>query len=163
MIAALSPRVHSYPLPLIYPASADFAVTVNGVNVPVTAFAPEPGGGVEYHYAHFSFRGTVSVQVSTRRKITSYSVSPLALEIPAEVSGHTLAFTLDRSRYLIVKIDDLRASMQMGQPFPGVWLPHNLGIHAGLSLALGSMELSYKREFSNYRKADVTSKIRVPK
>ena len=62
-----------------------------------------------------------------------------------------------------VKIDDLRASMQMGQPFPGVWLPHNLGIHAGLSLALGSMELSYKREFSNYRKADVTSKIRVPK
>jgi hypothetical protein len=63
----------------------------------------------------------------------------------------------------LVKVDDLRASMQMGQPFPGVWLPHNLGIHAGLSLALGSMELSYKREFSNYRKADVTSKIRVPK
>ena len=63
----------------------------------------------------------------------------------------------------LVKVDDLRASMQMGQPFPGVWLPHNLNIHAGLSLALGSMELSYKREFSNYRKADVTSKIRVPK
>jgi hypothetical protein len=62
-----------------------------------------------------------------------------------------------------VKIDDLRASMQMGQPFPGVWLPHNLNIHAGVSIALGPMELSYKREFSNYRKADVTSKIRVPK
>ena len=63
----------------------------------------------------------------------------------------------------LVKIDDLKASMQMGQPFPGVWLPHNMSIHAGLSLALGSMEFSYKREFSNYRKADVTSKIRVPK
>jgi hypothetical protein len=63
----------------------------------------------------------------------------------------------------LVKIDDIRASMQMGQPFPGVWLPRNLSIHAGLSLALGPMELSYKREFSNYRKADVTSKIRVPK
>jgi hypothetical protein len=63
----------------------------------------------------------------------------------------------------LVKIDDLRASMEMGQPFPGVWLPHNLSIHAGLSLAVGPMELSYKREFSNYRKADVTSKITVPK
>jgi hypothetical protein len=63
----------------------------------------------------------------------------------------------------IVKVDDLRASMQMGQPFPGVWLPHNLNIHAGVSLALGPLELSYKREFSNYRKADVTSKVRVPK
>jgi hypothetical protein len=63
----------------------------------------------------------------------------------------------------LVKIDDLRASMQMGQPFPGVWLPRNLSIHAGVSVALGPMELAYKREFSNYRKADVTSKITVPK
>jgi hypothetical protein len=63
----------------------------------------------------------------------------------------------------LVKVDDLRASMQMGQPFPGVWLPRNLNIHAGVSIALGPMELAYRREFSNYRKADVTSKITVPK
>ncbi|HYT76927.1 MAG TPA: hypothetical protein VEL79_19390 [Vicinamibacterales bacterium] len=63
----------------------------------------------------------------------------------------------------IVRIDDLRASMQMGQPFPGVWLPHNVSIHAGLTAAVGSLELQYRREFSNYRKADVTSKITVPK
>jgi hypothetical protein len=63
----------------------------------------------------------------------------------------------------IVKVDDLRASMEMGQPFPGVWLPHNLSMHGGVSLALGPMEFSYKREFANYRKADVSSKIKVPK
>jgi len=63
----------------------------------------------------------------------------------------------------LVKVDDLKAQMQMGQPFPGVWLPHNIDIHAGLTFALGSMEFQYRREFSNYRKADVTSKIRVPK
>ena len=63
----------------------------------------------------------------------------------------------------IVRIDDLHASMQMGQPFPGVWLPHNVAIHAGLTAAVGSLELQYHREFSNYRKADVTSKITVPK
>ncbi|NEA30571.1 glycosyl hydrolase family 28-related protein [Streptomyces sp. SID13031] len=117
MIAALSPRVHTYPLPSIYPLSEDFAVTVNGENVPVTAFAPEPGGGgVEYHYAHFSFRGMVAVQVSTRRRITSYSVSPLALEIPAEVTGNRLTISLDRSRYLIVKIDDLRELVIAADP-----------------------------------------------
>ena len=63
----------------------------------------------------------------------------------------------------LVKIDDLKAQMQMGQPFPGVWLPRNMNIHAGLTFALGSMEFQYRREFANYRKADVTSKVRVPK
>lgn len=63
----------------------------------------------------------------------------------------------------IVRIDDLRASMQMGQPFPGVWLPHDVSIHAGVTLALGPMELQYKREFSKYRKADVSSRVSVPK
>jgi hypothetical protein len=63
----------------------------------------------------------------------------------------------------LVKIDDLRASMQMGQPFPDVWLPHSMSIHAGFTVALGSMELQYHREFSNYRKADVSSKVKVPK
>ena len=63
----------------------------------------------------------------------------------------------------LVKIDGLRASMQMGQPFPGIWLPRNINIHAGVSLAVGAMDATYKREFANYRKADVTSKITVPK
>ena len=63
----------------------------------------------------------------------------------------------------LVRIDDLRANMEMGQPFPDVWLPKNLSIHAGITLALGPMELQYKRVFSNYRKADVASKITIPK
>ena len=63
----------------------------------------------------------------------------------------------------IVRVDDLRASMQMSQPFAGVWLPKDVAIHAGVTIALGSMELRYKRAFSNYRKADVTSKVSVPK
>jgi hypothetical protein len=53
--------------------------------------------------------------------------------------------------------------MEMGQPFEGVWLPKNLRVHGGITLASGSFEFSYSREFSNYRKADVTTKITVPK
>jgi hypothetical protein len=63
----------------------------------------------------------------------------------------------------LVKVDDLKAQMEMGQPFPGVWLPRGIDIHAALTAAIGSMEFKYNRTFSNYRKADVTSKIRVPK
>lgn len=63
----------------------------------------------------------------------------------------------------LVRIDDLRANMEMGQPFPDVWLPKNLSIHAGVTLALGPMEFQYKRVFSNYRRADVASKITIPK
>jgi hypothetical protein len=63
----------------------------------------------------------------------------------------------------LVRVDDLRASMEMGQPFDGVWLPRNIRIHAGVTLAAGSFEVTYGREFSKYRKADVSTRITVPK
>ena len=63
----------------------------------------------------------------------------------------------------LVRVDDIRASMTMGQPFPGVWLPRGINIHSGITLANGSYEASYSRAFSDYREADVKSRIRVPK
>jgi surface antigen Omp85-like protein/surface antigen-like variable number repeat protein len=63
----------------------------------------------------------------------------------------------------LVRVDDIRASMTMGQPFPGVWLPRGMNIQAGLTLALGSFEATYGRTFTNYREADVKTKITVPK
>src|SRR4051812_28227880 len=63
----------------------------------------------------------------------------------------------------LVRVDDIRASMTMGQPFPGVWLPRGMNIHAGFTLALGSYEAGYTRTFTNYREADVKTKITVPK
>jgi hypothetical protein len=63
----------------------------------------------------------------------------------------------------LVRIDDLRASMTMGQPFPGVWLPRNMTIHAGLTLALGSFEAGYDRTFTNYREGEVKTRIKIPK
>jgi hypothetical protein len=63
----------------------------------------------------------------------------------------------------LVKIDDIRASMTMGQPFPGVWLPRELNIHSGITLANGSFEASYERKFNEYRLAEVSTRMRVPK
>ena len=63
----------------------------------------------------------------------------------------------------LVKVDDIRASMTMGQPFPGIWLPREMNIHAGVTMAMGSLEAAYARRFSDYKQADVKTLIRIPK
>ncbi|HVJ27263.1 MAG TPA: BamA/TamA family outer membrane protein [Vicinamibacterales bacterium] len=63
----------------------------------------------------------------------------------------------------LVRIDSMRASMTMFQPFEGVWLPKGMDISAAVTLANGSFEAGYNRGFSQYRQADVKSKIRIPK
>ena len=63
----------------------------------------------------------------------------------------------------LVRVDEIRASMTMGQPFPGVWLPREISVNAGITLANGSFDGKYDRRFSDYKLADVTTKIRVPK
>lgn len=60
----------------------------------------------------------------------------------------------------LVHLDDLKASMTMGQPFPGVWLPREIAMSGALSLASGAFRLRYTREFHDYRRADVTARIR---
>ena len=62
----------------------------------------------------------------------------------------------------LVRVDDMRASMTMGQPFPGIWLPRGMNVRAGVTLANGSYEASYSRAFSEYREADVKTRIKVP-
>ena len=49
----------------------------------------------------------------------------------------------------LVRVDDIRASMTMGQPFPGVWLPrehqHPRGVHAGHRLVRGQLRAAPSR------------------
>jgi hypothetical protein len=63
----------------------------------------------------------------------------------------------------LVHLDELHASMTMGQPFPEVWLPNALEFHFGATLALGPVDLRYTLQYHDYRRADVTSKVTVPK
>ena len=63
----------------------------------------------------------------------------------------------------LVRIDDIKASMTMGQPFPDVWLPREMNIHAGVTIAAGPLEAAYERRFANYKLAETKTLIRVPK
>jgi hypothetical protein len=63
----------------------------------------------------------------------------------------------------LVHIDELHASMTMGQPFPEVWLPHALDVQGAFTLAVGQFDLRYGVDYHDYRRADVTTKVMIPK
>ena len=63
----------------------------------------------------------------------------------------------------LVRVDSMRASMTMFQPFEGVWLPRGIDISAEVTLANGTFGAVYERRFSDYRQAEVKSRIRIPK
>jgi hypothetical protein len=60
----------------------------------------------------------------------------------------------------LVRVDDLKATMRMGQPFPGVWLPRDVEMRFRMTLAVGPVDARYRVEYHDYRLADVTYKIR---
>ena len=61
----------------------------------------------------------------------------------------------------LARLTDMRASMVMGQPFPGVWLPREMWVQGAATLANGTFAIRYGRQFYDYRQADVTSRIRI--
>jgi len=60
----------------------------------------------------------------------------------------------------LVRVDTLDASMQMGQPFPGVWLPQSVGMRFDLTLATGAINGRYDVAYEDYRLATVTTRMR---
>jgi hypothetical protein len=61
----------------------------------------------------------------------------------------------------LVRINDLKASMTMGQPFPDVWLPNALDLNLSGTLAVGQFDLRYRLDYHDYRRPDVTSKVGI--
>ena len=60
----------------------------------------------------------------------------------------------------LVKVDDVTASMTMGQPFPDVWLPRTVEMNVAMQLALGQIGFHYALDYHDYRLADATIRIR---
>jgi hypothetical protein len=60
----------------------------------------------------------------------------------------------------LVRMEGLTARMEMGQPFPGVWLPRLLEIGFDMTLAIGEVDGRFSSEYYDYRLATVTTRIR---
>jgi hypothetical protein len=60
----------------------------------------------------------------------------------------------------LTRVADLRASMIMSEAFPGIWLPKRIETTGAVVLAPGRFDIRYSLDYSGYREADVTTKIR---
>jgi len=59
-------------------------------------------------------------------------------------------------------VNDVRATMTMGQPFPEIWLPKGVDVAVAMTIAVGQFNLDYGLQYHDYRRADVSSNIRIP-
>jgi hypothetical protein len=62
----------------------------------------------------------------------------------------------------LMRIDDMRASMTMGQPFAGVWLPRDVDMDVRGQLAIGEIGVHYRRDYHDYREATSSGRLIVP-
>jgi hypothetical protein len=60
----------------------------------------------------------------------------------------------------LVRVEDVRAEMEMSQPFPGIWLPKDMGMRFALTFANGTYEMRYGLSFYDYRMGEVKGRIR---
>ena len=60
----------------------------------------------------------------------------------------------------LVRLDTVRASMTMNQPFPDVWLPQELEFHVAADFASGRVDVRWSVAYYDYREPEVTTRIR---
>lgn len=78
-----------------------------------------------------------------------------------KVAWDSLNFDFLPCRWL-VQVDDVQAELIMHRPFPDddVWLPREILLKGGLTVATGSYSLSYTLEYFDYKETDVAAKVR---
>jgi len=61
----------------------------------------------------------------------------------------------------LVRVDGFGATMKMGQPFAGVWLPQDIDATGRFTMALGTFDAGYAVRYRNFREANVGMKVHV--
>jgi hypothetical protein len=59
----------------------------------------------------------------------------------------------------LARLDELRASMRMGNPFPDVWLPASLAFRVKMTLAIGTVNATYDVAYRDHRLAETSAKV----
>lgn len=86
-------------------------------------------------------------------------IDPAAHQI-VKYTFDNVSFDFLPARWML-RVDEMHATMMMNQPFPDVWLPKALEIVVGITAALGPFDARYSVDYHDYRRADVTSKVRI--
>jgi len=62
----------------------------------------------------------------------------------------------------LVRINDLKASMTMSQPFPDVWLPRDVDMFFSAMVAIGAFDGHYRIDYHDYKQATTSGRIKSP-
>ena len=98
-------EIYTYPLPTIYTNSTEYALAINGTNVPIAEFTSQ------YDYAELSATDVpIHVAITAPRisSITSYRISPEKLGVIAVVSNNTITFSLHSPHNLIISVNNVK-------------------------------------------------------
>lgn len=60
----------------------------------------------------------------------------------------------------LLRFTDFRATIEMIEPFPDVWLPSTLDMRLAVTLATGVYNMKYNLTYHDYKQADVKSTLR---
>lgn len=60
----------------------------------------------------------------------------------------------------LVRINNVEATMRMGQAFPNIWLPKSIEMQFEMMLAVGAVDATYRVDYENYKEAAVSYKIK---
>jgi hypothetical protein len=60
----------------------------------------------------------------------------------------------------MARVEEIWASMRMGEAFPAVWLPDTIAMRFGMTLAIGSVAARYDVGYHDYKEAVTSARIR---
>ncbi len=111
--ASAEDRIIPHEGNILFPESDVYAVTVNGIKVPVRA---EKVDGYSWDVAMFSAEGAYEVSVTARKGLEKYKISPTARGVETAVQGNTVSFKLNEPMYLMMEMPDSPALILLITP-----------------------------------------------
>lgn len=60
----------------------------------------------------------------------------------------------------LIRMEELKASMTMSQPFKDVWLPRDVELNFAAMLAFGMMDIKFRLDYHDYREAKTSGRIK---
>lgn len=60
----------------------------------------------------------------------------------------------------LLRMEDLKASMTMSQPFKDVWLPRGIDMYFSALMALGTVDIRFTLDYYDYREATTSGRIK---
>ena len=104
-----------------------------------------------------------ALEEEIERKMEKVSLVTLWVD-PAEHQILRYEFRIQDMDFLpgrsLVRVTGTRATMQMGEPFPSVWLPASIDMRFRMTSAAGPVEARYGVRYEDYRLPTVTGRVR---